>query len=112
MSGHHTFDELEAKTPQEKALAAAYERLTRAVLRLAELREQRGVTQEQLAQAMEVKQPYVSKIERHGDLYLSTLTNYVTALGGELHLRAVFPDQEEVDLVVVHEDDVRQSLAV
>lgn len=112
MSGHRNVDELEAKTPEEKALADAYERLTRAVLRLAELRERRGITQEQLAQAMAVKQPYISKIERHGDLYLSTLTNYVAALGGELHLRAVFPDEEEVDLVVVNEDDVRQRAAV
>ena len=42
MSGHHNFDELEAKTPREKALADVYERLTRAVMRLAELRAQRG----------------------------------------------------------------------
>jgi transcriptional regulator with XRE-family HTH domain len=112
MSGHRYFDELEAKTPREKALVDAYERLTRAVMRLAELRAQRGGTQEQLARAMEVTQPYVSKIERNGDLFVSTLTHYVAALGGELHLRALFPDQGDVDLAVLKKDDVCGAISV
>lgn len=112
MSEYRNFDELEAKTPHEKALADRYELLTRAVVRLAELRERRGATQEQLARAMEVSQPYVSKIERNDDWYVSTLSHYVAALGGELHLRAVFPDQEEVDLAILRESDVRHTAAV
>jgi len=75
VSGHYNFDELEAKTPQERALVDRYERLTRAVLRLAELREQRGATQEQLAHAMDVSQPFVSKIERNDDWYVSTMSS-------------------------------------
>ncbi len=109
--GHYDFDELEAKTPVEKALADRYERLTRAVLRLAELREQRGATQEQLARAMEVSQPFVSKIERNDDWYVSTLSHYVGALGGELRLCAVFPDQQQVDLDVLR-GDARAATAV
>lgn len=105
MSGHYNFDELEAKTPQERALVDRYERLTRAVLRLAELREQRGATQEQLAHALDVSQPFVSKIERNDDWYVSTLSNDVSALGGELRLCAVFPSRQQVDLDVLRNDE-------
>ncbi len=105
MSGHHNFDELEAKTPEERALVDRYERLTRAVLRLADLREQRGATQEQLAHALDVSRPSVSKIERNDDWYVSTLSHYMSALGGELRLCAVFPDQQQVNLDVLRSDE-------
>jgi hypothetical protein len=47
---------------------------------------------------MDVSQAHVSQIERKQDLYLSTLLSYVRALGGEVHLRVVFPDEQEFDL--------------
>ncbi|MBI4261223.1 MAG: XRE family transcriptional regulator [Actinobacteria bacterium] len=46
-----------------------------------------------LAGALGVSQANVSRVEREGDVYLSTLRNYVSALGGKLELRAVFPDE-------------------
>jgi hypothetical protein len=39
-----------------------------------------------------VSQAQVSRIENQADLYLSTLRSYIAAMGGELQLRAVFPD--------------------
>jgi hypothetical protein len=42
---------------------------------------------------LDVTQANVSRIERQDDLYLSTLGEYVAALGGHLELHAVFPDQ-------------------
>jgi transcriptional regulator with XRE-family HTH domain len=56
------------------------------------LREARRLTQKQMAEAMHIDQSRVSKIERRTDLYLSTLRNFVSALGGELELVARFPD--------------------
>jgi len=41
---------------------------------------------------MNIDQSRVSKIERRTDLYVSTLQNFVSALGGELELVARFPD--------------------
>ena len=35
-------------------------------------------------------------LERRDDLYLSTLSHYVEALGGRLEVRAVFSDEEIV----------------
>jgi hypothetical protein len=46
------------------------------------------------AGVLETTQPEVSKIERRADMYLSTLRGYIEALGGELEIRAKFPDGE------------------
>ena len=61
---------------------------------LDELRKARRMTQVKLAEALGVNQGEVSKIEHRTDIYLSTLADYVEALGGRLEIRAVFPDRE------------------
>ena len=101
MSGRRSFNELRDKTPEGRARVAEYERTMRAVMRLAELRAERGVTQDELARGMDVSQAHVSQIERKDNLYLSTIHNYVEALGGRLRMSAVFPDQQEIDLDVL-----------
>ncbi|MEO8292764.1 MAG: XRE family transcriptional regulator [Actinomycetota bacterium] len=77
----------------------------RVALALAELREERGLIQQKLADHMRVTQANISRVEHQDDLYLSTLRGYVEALGGRLEIRAVFDDQA-VDL------DVREPEAV
>jgi transcriptional regulator with XRE-family HTH domain len=64
-----------------------------AELQLAEVRRRRGVSQATIAEALEVSQPNVSRIEQQDDVYLSTLARYVAALGGHLEVRAVFPEE-------------------
>lgn len=63
-----------------------------AAMGLAELRDALDVTQEDLAYRLSVSQSSISRLERRGDMHISTLRQYVAALGGELHLSAVFPD--------------------
>jgi Helix-turn-helix domain len=53
---------------------------------LRELREIAGKAQIDVAAALKIKQPSVSKIENQTDMYLSTLRGYVEAIGGELEL--------------------------
>jgi len=60
---------------------------------LRELRFEQDVTQEQLAAMMGIRQASLSKIEHQDDLLVSTLRRYVEALGGELEIRARFPDR-------------------
>jgi DNA-binding XRE family transcriptional regulator len=67
---------------------------TVASMHLDELRKARQMTQTKLAETLGVNQGEVSKIEHRADLYLSTLSEYVEALGGTLEIRAVFPDSE------------------
>ena len=57
------------------------------------LRKALGVTQDQLADALETTQGNVAQIESKRDVMVSTVTRIVNALGGDLHLIATFPGQ-------------------
>ncbi|KFN37620.1 transcriptional regulator [Smithella sp. F21] len=59
---------------------------------LQELRHARSLSQEQLAQTLSVKQAAVSKLEKRTDMYISTLRNFIKAMGGDLEIIAKFPD--------------------
>lgn len=59
---------------------------------LNELRAARKLTQEKLAANLNVKQAAVSKLERRADMYVSTLREFIGAMGGELEITARFPD--------------------
>ena len=59
---------------------------------LAAVRKAREMTQLQLGEVLGVHQSEVSKIEHRTDICVSTLVEYVEALGGHLEIRAVFPD--------------------
>lgn len=87
--------EIDRENPVDEARTRTYRRLMEAEMRLNELRRRRGLSQAQIAAALEVSQPNVSRIEQEDDLYLSTLARYVAALGGSLEVRAVFPDTGE-----------------
>lgn len=62
-------------------------------LALAELRQSRHITQVQLADTLGISQGNVSRVETRSDVYLSTLRSYIEALGGQLEIAAVFPDE-------------------
>jgi len=61
---------------------------------LQELRQAHQMSQERLAQLLTTKQANVSRMERRTDMYISTLRNYIEAMGGELDIIARFPDGE------------------
>ena len=66
--------------------------------RLAEVRKAQGVSQKDIADAMGISQPRISKIER-GDIAnseLRTLRSYIEALGGRLRVVADFGDTQFV----------------
>jgi hypothetical protein len=67
--------------------------LKREVESLRELRLIAGKTQADVATALQIRQPSVSKMEKQGDMYLSTLRAYVEAIGGELELRVKLPNR-------------------
>ena len=74
---------------------AAAEQKTQALLEalpLQELRQARQLSQEQLATILQVKQASISKLERRTDMYISTLRQFIEAMGGELEIVAKFPD--------------------
>jgi transcriptional regulator with XRE-family HTH domain len=89
------FNELRAKM-DPKRRARVERRVQQALesMPLEGLRDARQLTQTQLAQVLRVSQGAVSKVERRTDMYISTLRSYVRAIGGDLEIRAVFPEGE------------------
>jgi DNA-binding XRE family transcriptional regulator len=87
------FKELQDKMPREARLrseASAAKMISE--MGLAELRAAMDMTQESLANALHVKQASISKMERRSDMYISTLSKIIEAMGGELQIVAKMPN--------------------
>ena len=71
------------------------------------IRQALALTQEQIAEELNVGQAAISRLERRPDMYLSTLRRFVQAMGGELEVRARFPTGDVIieDLASVAADD-------
>jgi len=86
------FKELEARlTPQRLAKAEMKAKGILADMLLVEIRKQMGLTQKELAAALNIKQPTLSKLEAREDMHIGTLRRIIEALGGELELIAHLP---------------------
>jgi len=86
------FNELRAKmSPERRARNKALAREMMVEMLLVELRKHTGLTQTDLAKALGIKQPTVSKLEAQDDMQISTLRRIVQALGGELELIVKMP---------------------
>ena len=88
-------EDMLAKLPEGRraAIKARTEELVYAE-NLRQLREAYNQSQKSLADKLHVEQAAVSKLERRADVRVSTLRNYVEAVGGVLEIRALFPDRE------------------
>ena len=87
------FSELRAKmSPEARAEARRLAGQDLKEMPLHELRAARHLTQQQLAKTLDMTQAAVSQLEQRTDVYLSTLENFVEAMGGRLEMYAVFPD--------------------
>jgi len=90
---------IDALPKQRRArIDARYRKLKDEVEGLGELRKAAGKAQADIAATLKIKQPTVSKIERQADMYLSTLRNYVEAIGGELDLVVRLPSRRAMRL--------------
>jgi transcriptional regulator with XRE-family HTH domain len=65
---------------------------------LRDLRHALHLTQERMAEFLNIRQDNVSRIEQRTDLLISTLRSYIEAMGGKLHLVAEFPNRPPVEL--------------
>ena len=87
------FRELQAKmSPEARQRVEARTKEMLAEMPLHQLRHALQLSQEEIAEVMEVGQASVSKLERRTDMYLSTLRRFVEAMGGELEISACFPE--------------------
>jgi DNA-binding XRE family transcriptional regulator len=65
---------------------------------LCDLRHALALTQEHMAEELGIGQDGISRLEKRSDLLLSTLRNYIEAMGGKLRLVAEFPNRPPVFL--------------
>ena len=88
-----SFDVLVKRTTTKpiRARAARRTRELLAEMLLSETRQSVGLSQTEVAQALGIKQPSLSKLEKQTDMQISTLDRLVQALGGELEVVAKFP---------------------
>ena len=88
-------EEVVAALPAEcrEQIEARFLELKGEVESLRELRRAMGKAQAEIAAALNIRQPSVSKIEKQADMYISTLKNYVEAIGGELDLVVRLPSR-------------------
>lgn len=88
-----SIDKIALGLPHDAKVAnkTCYDESTQEVDGLRELRQIAGKVQADIASALNITQPSVSKIEKQTDMRLSTLRNYVEAVGGELELTVKLP---------------------
>jgi transcriptional regulator with XRE-family HTH domain len=76
---------IDIEDPDVRREAAAVERDMNLIETLVKLRQQRGLTQKQVAERMGRSQPTVSDFERvGGDPHLSTIRRYALAVGADV----------------------------
>jgi len=89
------FSELTKKmSPERRAKIAEKVKKELVEMPLNELRTARGLSQQMLAESLNIQQPAIAKLEKRTDMYISTLRSHIKAMGGELEIIARFPDGE------------------
>lgn len=102
-------DKLAELPPERRAsVMARADELIAEELTLRQLREALNLTQNVIAERLDIGQHSVSRMENRGDIKLSTLRTYIEALGGQMNISATFPDQGEVKLQLNTEDPTVQ----
>jgi len=101
-----THKEFMASLPKNrrKAIAARAAEIMAEEMTLRELRRALDRSQEATAEALGLKQASISRLENRDDMRISTLREYVEALGGDLEVYARFKEpRNKVHLVRIRQ---------
>ncbi len=103
---YKTLDDIMAGlSPQRREkVAARADELLDEEMTLQALRRQLEITQEGLAERLDVRQGNVSKMENRSDMLISTLRTYLQAMGGRLELVAHLPGRSPITIKGLAED--------
>ena len=84
----------DALSPESKQWVEEQVKVEEKKMALSDLRKARHITQTQLAQTLNIKQPSIADMEKRTDMYISTLRSLIEGMGGKLEITAIFPDTE------------------
>ncbi len=95
MTGHNNFSKLtqDFSATRKEKIAAKTTQL-KEEMAIYELRQALKISQAELAEKLQVKQPAISRLEKRTDMYVSHLRQVIQAMGGELEIVARFADGE------------------
>lgn len=95
-----SLDEMLARLPENRrsTVEARANELIAEEMTLRDLRKAREQTQAAVAAKLHMNQENVSRLEKRADMLLSTMADYVNALGGRLRLVAEFEGRAPVHL--------------
>ena len=95
-----TLSEVMASLPagRRARIEAETARMAGEIMTLQQVRKAFNLTQNTIAKALDMEQESISRIERRADLLLSTLRDYIGAMGGSLKLIAEFPDHPAIQI--------------
>lgn len=108
MSGHTKWSKLSEELRARPGAAEALERArieSAEEIRLYELRHAEAISQATIAGRLELTQGAVSRFENADDVRVSTLRQYLEALGARLELVAVFEDDDRRVPIQLGKDD-------
>jgi DNA-binding XRE family transcriptional regulator len=91
---HNWRDIRRTLSPEQEEATRQYVKSVVEAVTLNQLREARSLTQANLASVLGINQGSVSKMEKRADMYVSTLRSFIQAMGGQLQIKAVFPEGE------------------
>lgn len=87
------WEDIRRADPVNERRVAAYQRLLEAGERISQARNRRGVSWATIEEALAASELGDSEVSVEPDLYLTTLTRFVAALGGHVEVRAVFREE-------------------
>src|SRR5213080_4472954 len=96
MTEYRAFSELTKRWSAKRNARVAIRAAKRKTMTLEELRLAYGLSQEEMAAALKINQPAVSKLEKRDNITVLNLRRYIEALGGKLELRARFADESVI----------------
>lgn len=91
MSGRHSFAQLRNRMSEDARVKAKSEAdQLEEKMDLADVRRALKLSQDEIAQALDIGQSSVAKLEKRADMYVGTLRRFIEAMGGELEIVARF----------------------
>jgi hypothetical protein len=100
------WEEIRRANPVNERRVAAYQRLLDAGEQISQARHRAGESWTRIERALAASELDDAEVALEPDLYLTTLTRFVAALGGHVEVRAVFCEET---MVVRRELEERES---
>ncbi|MCC7531657.1 MAG: XRE family transcriptional regulator [Candidatus Melainabacteria bacterium] len=98
-------------SPERRAkIKARAQELIAEEMTLSALRKAKRLSQETLAELLQMRKGDLSKFERSADAYLSTIRRYVVAMGGSLDLIDSFPNSKPVKIIHIGDLDEESDI--